>query len=48
MPLRLGAAVHVFMSVVLLGTLWRITAYHLMASPNAQAQHVGASMITQY
>jgi hypothetical protein len=48
MPLELGAALHVFVAVLLLGTLWRITAYHLMASSNPTWQHVGAGMITQY
>jgi len=48
MPLRLGAAVHVFVSVLILGTLWRLTAYHAMASSNVQLQHVGAAMVTQY
>ena len=48
MPLRLGAAVHVFVSVLILGTLWRILAYHVMASSNVQLQHVGAAMSTQY
>ncbi len=48
MPLRLGAAVHVFVSVLILGTLWRILAYHAMASPNSTVQHLGAAMSTQY
>lgn len=48
MPLELGAALHVFLAVLLLGTLWRISAYHFMASSNATLQHVGAGMITQY
>ena len=48
MPMRLGAASHVFVSVLLLGTLWRITAYHLLASPNVQLQHIGGAMTTQY
>lgn len=48
MPVRLGAAVHVFVSVLILGTLWRILAYHAMASDNPHLQHVGAAMTTQY
>lgn len=48
MPLRLGAAVHVFVSVLILGTLWRVLAYHALASSNTQLQHVGAAMTTQY
>ena len=48
MPLRLGAAVHVFVSVLILGTLWRILSYHAMAGSNVQLQHAGAAMSTQY
>lgn len=48
MPVRLGAAVHVFVSVLILGTLWRILAYHAMASSNSTVQHVGAAMSVQY
>lgn len=48
MPIRLGAAVHVFVSVLILGTLWRITAYHALASDNTTVQHIGAAMTTQY
>lgn len=48
MPMRIGAAAHVFLSVLILGTLWRIVAYHAMASSNVQVKHVGAAMITQY
>lgn len=48
MPLPVGAALHVFASVLLLGTLWRILAFHAMASGNMHLQHVGAAMTTQY
>ncbi len=48
MPVPLSAAAHIFISVLLLGTLWRVVAYHLLASSNSTAQHVGAGMITQY
>lgn len=48
MPLRLGAAVHVFVSVLILGTLWRVLSYHAMASTNPNVQHIGAAMATQY
>lgn len=48
MPVRLGAALHVFVSVLIIGTLWRVVAYHFMASGNTQLQHVGAAMTTQY
>lgn len=48
MPLNLGAALHVFVSVLILGTLWRVLSYHAMASSNQTVQHVGAAMSTQY
>jgi hypothetical protein len=48
MPLSLPAAAHIFVSVLILGTLWRIAAHHLMASNSVQAQHVGGAMTTQY
>lgn len=48
MPLRLGAAVHVFMSVLILGTLWRMAAYHALASNNPHIQHAGAAARIQY
>lgn len=44
----LPISAHVFLGVLLWGTLWRITSYHLMASPNETVQHVGAAMATQY
>lgn len=47
MPVKLGAAAHIFVSVLVIGTLWRVVAYHLMAS-SGTAQHIGAAMITQY
>lgn len=46
--LRFGAALHVFVSVLVIGTLWRITAYHLLASNNPTVQHAGAGMLVQY
>lgn len=48
MPLRLAAAMHAFLSVLILGTMWRVIAYHLLAASNVHAQHIGAAMITQY
>lgn len=40
--------VHIWVSVLILGTLWRITTYHLVASPNATLQHLGRAMAQQY
>jgi len=44
----LQVALHVFMSVLILGTIWRVLQYHLMASPHPGVQHVGKAMSTQY
>lgn len=41
-------ALHVFLPVLILGTLWRMISYHLMGSSNPQLQHLGAAMGTQY
>lgn len=39
---------HIFMVVLIFGTLWRLLQYHAMASPNAHMQHLGMAMSTQY
>jgi hypothetical protein len=39
---------HVFMAVLVFGTLWRLLSYHAMASPNVHVQHVGQAMATQF
>lgn len=44
----LKVAIHVFLIVLALGTGWRLTTYHLMASPNAHLQHLGRAMSVQY
>lgn len=41
-------ALHVFLAVLIFGTGWRLTTYHLMASPNSQLQHLGRAMSVQY
>lgn len=48
MPPRLAASFHAFTAILLAGTLWRILAYHALASSSASLQHVGAAMVTQY
>ena len=48
MPIDLQVALHVFMSVLILGTLFRLVSYQLMASSNPGVQHVGKAMSTQY
>lgn len=44
----LQVALHVFMSVLIIGTVFRLVQYHLMASSNPGLQHVGKAMSTQY
>ena len=46
--LDLQVGLHVFMTVLILGTIFRVVQYHLMASPNPGLQHVGKAMSTQY
>ena len=46
--LDLQVGLHVFATVLIFGTLWRVIQYHLMASPNAGLQHIGKAMSTQY
>lgn len=41
-------AVHVFLLVVIMGTLWRLTSYHLVASKNENLAHLGKAMAFQY
>lgn len=40
--------IHVFLSVLIAGTLWRMTTFHLLASPNDQLWHLGKAMTVQY
>lgn len=44
----LQVGLHVFLSVLILGTIWRVVQYHFMASPNTGIQHIGKAMSTQY
>jgi hypothetical protein len=39
---------HVFLSVLIAGTLWRMVTYHAVASSNVQVQHLGKAMAIQY
>lgn len=48
MHFNVMAAANVFLAVLVLGTLWRISSYHLIASPNPTLQHLGKGMATQY
>jgi hypothetical protein len=40
--------VHIWVSVLILGTMWRLLQYHLVASDNTAWQHVGRAMALQY
>jgi hypothetical protein len=44
--LKLG--VHIWVSVLIMGTLWRIVSYHLIASSNENLVHIGRAMAQQY
>lgn len=44
--IRLGA--HIWVSVLIMGTMWRIISYHLIASSNSSMQHLGRAMAQQY
>lgn len=44
----LQVGLHVFLIVLVFGTLWRVSQFHLMASPNPSLQHLGKAMSTQY
>jgi hypothetical protein len=44
----LHVGLHVFLSVLILGTVWRVLQYHAMASSNTGIQHIGKAMSTQY
>lgn len=44
--LKMG--VHLWVSVLIMGTLWRVLTYHAIASPNVHLQHAGKAMSIQY
>jgi len=44
--IRLG--VHIWVSVLIMGTLWRLLSYHLIASSNSSLTHLGRAMAQQY
>lgn len=44
----LQVGLHVFMIVLILGTLWRVSQFHLIASPNPALAHLGKAMSIQY
>lgn len=43
-----AVAMHAFVAVLLVGTMFRLVSFHLIASQNPHAQHVGRAMAIQY
>lgn len=43
-----ATALHVFLAVLIVGTLWRLGTYHLIASSNETASHLGRAMAFQF
>lgn len=41
-------ALNVFLAVLVVGTLWRLSSYHLAASSNESLAHLGKAMAFQY
>ena len=39
---------HVFLIVLIFGTVWRLLSFHALASPNPAIQHAGKAMAIQY
>jgi hypothetical protein len=44
----LQVGLHVFLVVLVFGTLWRLLSMHAMASGNPALQHAGKAMSIQY
>jgi hypothetical protein len=44
--IKLG--VHIWVSVLIMGTMWRVITLHLVASQNQSMQHLGRAMAQQY
>lgn len=41
-------ALNTFLAVLIVGTAWRLIAFHLMTSPNSSTQNIGRAMSFQY
>ena len=39
---------HVFLSVLIAGTLWRMLTFHALASSQVNISHLGKAMTIQY
>lgn len=46
--LDLKIGLHVFLIVLIFGTIWRVLSLHAIASPNQAISHLGLAMSTQY
>jgi hypothetical protein len=44
----LQVGLHVFLVVLIFGTLWRLLSFHAIASPNQAIAHAGKAMAIQY
>lgn len=42
------AALNIFLAVLIMGTLWRLACYHLIASDNDVLAHIGRAGAFQY
>lgn len=42
------AALNIFLAVLIVGTLWRLASYHMVASQNDSVSHIGRAMGFQY
>jgi hypothetical protein len=43
-----ATALHVFLAVLIMGTLWRLASYHAVASNNETVAHLGRAMAFQF
>lgn len=43
-----ATALHVFLAVLIMGTLWRLASYHAVASSNDTVAHLGRAMAFQF
>jgi hypothetical protein len=43
-----ATALHVFLAVLIMGTLWRLASYHAVASSNETVAHLGRAMAFQF
>lgn len=41
-------AITVFLMVLIVGTAWKLSSYHLIASSNENANHLGKAMAFQF